>query len=157
LACDWVGQAALGLQYAFEHGLVHRDLKPSNLLVTPQGQVKILDFGLARLIDEDDAGATQTPDGAIVGTPAYAAPEQARTPRSADIRADLYSLGCTWYEMLTGKPPFSGATALEQLLAHQDQSHRPVTHCRPDVPAAVDAVFARLLTKDPAGRFATPE
>lgn len=157
LACDWIAQAALGLQYAFEHGLVHRDLKPSNLLVTPQGQVKILDFGLARLIDEDDAGAAQTPDGAIVGTPAYAAPEQARAPKTADIRADLYSLGCTWYEMLTGQPPFSGATPLEQLLAHQDQSPRPVTHSRSDVPAAVDAVFARLLAKDPADRFATPE
>ncbi|MFO0967535.1 MAG: serine/threonine-protein kinase [Gemmataceae bacterium] len=157
LACDWIGQATLGLQYAFEHGLVHRDLKPSNLLVTPQGQVKIVDFGLARLIDEDNAGSAQTPDDAIVGTPAYTAPEQARTPKAADIRADLYSLGCTWYEMLTGQPPFSGATALEQLLAHQDQSPRPVTQWRSDVPTAVDAVFARLLAKDPSGRFGTPE
>src|SRR5205823_14184257 len=99
---------ALGLQYAFEHGLVHRDLKPANLVVTSQGQVKILDFGLARCIDEDGAGSVQTPDGTVVGTPAYAAPEQVRAPKTADMRADLYSLGCTWYEMLTGLPPFAG-------------------------------------------------
>jgi serine/threonine protein kinase len=156
LSQDWIRQTALGLQFAFEKGLVHRDLKPANLLLAPQGQVKILDFGLARLRGETAGDAGQTPDGAVVGTLDYVAPEQARDPKTADIRADLYSLGCTWYEMLTGRSPFRGGTALQQLLAHQDQIPRPVAHYRADVPAGVNAILERLLAKDPARRFQTP-
>jgi serine/threonine protein kinase len=156
LARDWVRQAALGLQFAFEQGVIHRDLKPANILLTAQGQVKILDFGLARLLgDGGDPG--RTPDGAVLGTPRYVAPEQARDSRAADVRSDLYSLGCTWYEMLTGRPPFPGPTVLEQLLAHQDQAPAPLAQARPDVPSAISDAIDRLLAKDPTERFQTPQ
>jgi hypothetical protein len=155
LACDWIRQAAAGLQYAFEQGLMHRDLKPANLMLTPRGQVKILDFGLSRLLARDQPDS-QTPEGVVVGTPDYLAPEQARDPASADVRADLYSLGCSWYEMLTGQPPFPGGSVLQKLLAHQDQAPRPVTAFRADVPPEMAAVLDRLLAKEPSRRFQTP-
>jgi hypothetical protein len=156
LAAGWVRQVAEGLRFAHERGLVHRDLKPANLLLTPQGQVKISDFGLARISGALAPAPTTTPVGVVVGTPAYVAPEQARDPQTADIRADLYSLGCTWYELLTGRPPFPGGTVLQQLLAHQEQAPTPVTRLRPDVPREVVPVLERLLAKDPARRFQTP-
>src|SRR5262249_12259469 len=112
-ACEYARQAALGLQHAHEHGLVHRDVKPANLLVSaPGGRVKILDLGLVRRQPsamtgrESDLAATW--EGSLVGTADYMAPEQARNPRSVDIRADLYSLGCTLYELIAGRPPFDG-------------------------------------------------
>jgi Protein kinase domain len=157
LACNWIRQAALGLQFAFEQGLIHRDLKPANLLLTPQGQIKILDFGLARLRGDTRPDATRTPDGVVLETPAYVAPEQARAPQTADIRADLYSLGCTWYEMLAGRPPLVGSTILQQLLAHQEQTPPPLAQFRSDLPAATVAIVERLLAKDPAARFPTPQ
>jgi serine/threonine-protein kinase len=102
-ACHFVRQAALGLQHAHEQGMVHRDLKPHNLMVTPKGQVKILDFGLARFATEQGGGgASLTQSGAIMGTPDYIAPEQALDAHAADIRADIYSLGCTLYFLLSG-------------------------------------------------------
>jgi len=156
LAAGWVRQVAEGLRFAHECGLVHRDLKPGNLMLTPQGQVKILDFGLARLGGALAPASAATPTGVIVGTPAYIAPEQARDPQTADIRADLYSLGCTWYELLAGRPPFAGGTVLQQLLAHQEQAPPPVTRFRPDVPRDVPPILDRLLAKDPAKRFQTP-
>jgi hypothetical protein len=156
-ACGLIRQVAQGLQHACERAMVHRDLKPANLLLTPQGQVKILDFGLARLLSEaPSAGSRITPAGAVVGTPQYLAPEQARDPQAADIRADLYSLGCTWYEMLTGQPPFPQGTLLQQLLAHQDRAARPLTDFRTDLPAQMAGILQRLLEKDPAKRWQTP-
>jgi hypothetical protein len=155
-ATDWVLQLARGLGCAHENGMVHRDLKPGNVLVTPPGALKILDFGLARFVSEQTPSATDTPSGVIVGTPAFLAPEQARDPRGADIRADLYSLGCTWYFLLTGQPPFPSGSVLQQLLAHQDRAPLPVSRFRSDVPAAVTAVLERLLTKDPERRCQTP-
>src|SRR5262245_20239543 len=115
-ACDYVRQAALGLQHAHERGMVHRDLKPANLIVTAAGQVKILDFGLAQLAEECRAGLT--PDGALIGTPEYLAPEQARDPGAADVRADLYSLGCTLYHLIAGAPPFRGNGLGSESLVH---------------------------------------
>ena len=156
LARDWVRQVALGLQFAYEQGLVHRDIKPANLLLTPQGQIKILDFGLARLRGESSEGKGQTPEGALLGTPDYVAPEQARDAKTADIRADLYSLGCTWYEMLTGRPPFQNETLLQQLLAHQEQAPQPVSTYRAEVSLQTNALLQRLLAKDPKQRFQTP-
>ena len=114
-ACDYVRQAALGLQHAYERGMVHRDIKPANLLLTAKGDVvKVLDMGLARLDrPEKDAGAssTLTQEGAVMGTPDYIAPEQARDSHTVDIRADLYSLGCTLYFLLAGRVPFPGGTS----------------------------------------------
>ncbi len=156
-ALDLVRQVALGLRHAWERGMVHRDLKPANLLLTPQGQIKVLDFGLARLISESHQSARRvTPVDAVVGTPHYLAPEQAREPQTADVRADLYSLGCTWYEMLTGQTLFPQGALLQQLLAHQDQAPRPVTDFRPDLPAPLGQILHRLLEKDPAKRWQTP-
>jgi Protein kinase domain len=152
-----IRQVAEGLQHAYERAMVHRDLKPANLLLTLEGQIKILDFGLARLLSEPPGpGPTVTPVGAVIGTPQYLAPEQARTPQSADVRADLYSLGCTWYEMLSGQPPFAQGTLLQQLLAHQDQSPRPVTDYCTDLPPQMSGILHRLLEKDPAKRWQTP-
>jgi serine/threonine protein kinase len=156
LVTDWMRQVALGLQFAWDQGVIHRDLKTANLLLTPRGQVKILDFGLARLLGKTGGERGRTPDGSVLGTPDYMAPEQALDPKTADIRADLYSLGCTWYELLTGRPPFPDGTVLQQLLAHQDQTPRPVTDFRADVPPPICAILSRLLAKDPGQRFQTP-
>jgi predicted Ser/Thr protein kinase len=155
-ACDYVLQATLGLQYANERGLIHRDLKPANLLLTPSGQVKILDFGLARLAREAAPPGAVTPTGTLIGTPDYVAPEQALEPHKADVRADLYSLGCTLYFLLAGQPPFPDGSVLQKLMAHQGRSPRPLRELRPDVPAPLLRVVDRLLAKDPARRYATP-
>jgi serine/threonine protein kinase len=155
-ACDLARQAALGLQHAYERGLVHRDLKPHNLLLTPAGQVKILDFGLAHVADADNSAATPLSSGMVLGTPDYVAPEQARDPAQADIRADVYSLGCTLYHLLTGRPPFPDGTPLQKLLAHQECRPRALTAARADVPEALAAIVERMLSKDPARRYPTP-
>src|SRR5262249_582407 len=120
-ACRWVSEAALGLQHAFERGMVHRDIKPQNLMLTPQGQVKVLDFGLARFASEPGGGQALPPWGAVVGTPDYIAPEQALDPQKADVRADVYSLGCTLYHLLSGRLPFPEASVLQKLLSHQER------------------------------------
>jgi WD40 repeat protein/tRNA A-37 threonylcarbamoyl transferase component Bud32 len=156
-ACEYVRQAALGLQHAFEKGLVHRDLKPANLLLTGAGQVKILDFGLARLIQETvPADDGVTPSGVVVGTPDYIAPEQARSPHQADIRADIYSLGCTLYALLAGRPPFASGTALQKLIAHREERPRPLTDLRNDLPPGLVSAVDRMLAKDAAQRWQTP-
>jgi hypothetical protein len=155
-AREWVRQITQGLQHAHQRGMVHRDLKPANIIRTAGNVVKILDFGLARFASEQPSPSTATPSGAVVGTPAYLAPEQARNPRTADGRADLYSLGCTWYYMLTGQPPFPGGTVLQQLLAHQDRAPSPLAHFRADVPPRDAEIIGRLLEKDPERRYRTP-
>jgi serine/threonine-protein kinase len=146
LACAAVKQAAEGLEYAHRRGMVHRDIKPQNLMRAPDGQVKILDFGLARFASESlpDVGpATERGTGSgaeatardrvapltatdmLLGTADYIAPEQASDPRSADIRADIYSLGCTLYYLLAGHPPFPGGNLFEKLKAHREQARWP--------------------------------
>jgi len=105
-ACHYARQAALGLQHASEKGMVHRDVKPQNLMLAPKGVVKVLDFGLARLRSERQGAVGLTQADAFMGTPEYVAPEQATDARTADTRADIYSLGCTLYALLTGRPPF---------------------------------------------------
>jgi serine/threonine protein kinase len=153
LACDCIRQASLGLQYASEQGMTHRDIKPANLMRTPQGQVKILDFGLARL--REDAGAL-TSSNVVMGTPDYLAPEQADDPRAADVRSDLYSLGCVLYFLLTAKPPFPDCGVMQKLRAHAERMPTPVTQFRSDVPQELMSVLNRVIAKEPAKRFQSP-
>lgn len=159
-ACDFIRQAALGLQHAHERGLIHRDIKPSNLLVTSgvSAVVKVLDLGLARLQGASTAetSGSLTESGAVMGTPDYIAPEQARDSHDVDIRADLYSLGCTFYFLLTGQAPFPTGTLTAKLLAHQMDEAKPVELLRPGVPAEVSAVVRKLMAKKPADRYQTP-
>jgi serine/threonine-protein kinase len=154
-ACEFVRQAALGLQHAHEHGLVHRDIKPANMLLTAGGTlVKVSDLGLVRLGDADEGQLTSP--GLVLGTPDYLAPEQASNARTADIRADLYSLGCTLYHFLGGRPPFVEGTALEKLFKHMEEEPTPIETLRPDLPPGVAAVVHRLLAKKPDDRYQTP-
>jgi serine/threonine protein kinase len=166
-ACDYIRQAALGLQYAHEQGLVHRDIKPSNLLLAKAqgspslGLVKILDLGLARL--QQPARESRTSNltviagnSAMQGTPDYLAPEQAIDFHSADIRADIYSLGCTFYFLLTAQPPFGGGSLSQKLIRHHQAEAAPVEKVRPGVPSGVSAVIRKMLAKQPAERYQTP-
>ena len=127
LAIDCIIQAASGLKAAFEVSVVHRDIKPSNLLLDPAGTVKILDMGLARLDAVGGSFGANQPDASLtlsnvlLGTIDYMAPEQASNPKNADHRSDIYSLGCTLHYLLTGRPPYSGDTMIERLIAHREQ------------------------------------
>jgi serine/threonine protein kinase len=155
-ACTFVHQTAIGLQYSFEQGMVHRDIKPSNLMVSFDGTVKILDFGLAKMQSElhTDPGLTTT--GAFLGTVDFMSPEQADDPRVADIRSDIYSLGCTFHYLLSGGPPFQGSM-LEVLDAHQSMDAPLVNALRPDVPDELARLVAGMMAKDPAQRPQTPD
>jgi len=158
-ACELVRQAALGLQYAHEHGLVHRDVKPSNLMLTRDGQIKVLDLGLARFRAEQPAGKEMTDTGQAMGTADYMAPEQVSDSRGVDIRADIYSLGCTLYKLLSGRAPFSGPkykSSYDKMTAHVREPVPPIEDSRERIPEELVAVMNRLLAKDPAQRYATP-
>jgi serine/threonine-protein kinase len=158
-ACELVRQAAMGLQHAHEHGLVHRDVKPSNLLLSAEGQVKVLDLGLARSHGGPSAGPALTGPGNAMGTLDYMAPEQAQDARSVDIRADVYSLGCTLYHLLAGQPPFGGAAypgAAQKLSAHLHTPPASVQTHRPDVPNGLATLVDRLLAKRPGDRPPSP-
>jgi response regulator RpfG family c-di-GMP phosphodiesterase len=151
-ACSFVRQAAFGLRHAHEHGLVHRDIKPSNLLVTPQGQIKVLDFGLARLCRRRCTDAHT-----MLGTVDYMAPEQARDARSVDIRADIYGLGGILYWLLTGERPFPGdRSVVEELLARQHEMPVPLRTRRSDVPLELEAIVCQMMARDPSDRYPTP-
>jgi serine/threonine protein kinase len=170
LACDYIRQAANGLQCAYSMGMVHRDIKPANLLLQRAGHdgqpthgvIKLTDFGLARLNEtsslagDDGTGTLLIRDNSVMGTPDYLSPEQARDLHQTDIRGDLYSLGCTFYYLLTGSVPFPGGTMLEKLVRHGVQEPTPVEHLRLDVPQEVAAIVQRLMAKDPEDRFQTP-
>ncbi len=159
-ACEMTRQAALALQCAHEHGLVHRDVKPSNLMITSGGQIKLLDLGLARFQAEDaPAGREVTAAGQTMGTPDYMAPEQIADTHTVDIRADIYALGCTFYKLLAGRPPFSGPdykTAFDKQTGHVKDQPPPIGRIRMDLPDELVAVIDKMLSKDPAERFATP-
>jgi serine/threonine-protein kinase len=170
-ACEFIRQAALGLQHAHVLGMVHRDIKPSNLLVQPaidpssgsRGVVKVTDFGLARLgedtppIDElDSSGSIFGVPSVVMGTPDYLSPEQGRDLENVDIRSDIYSLGCTFYFVLTGEVPFPGGSALEKIERHATVEPEPVESLRPVVPPGVAAILRRMIAKKPGDRFQTP-
>jgi len=158
-ACEYVRQAAQGLQHAFEMGLVHRDIKPSNLLVTRDGrQVKILDFGLALLGEPVLTPEMNriTREGFVLGTPDFLAPEQARNPSGVDIRADIYALGGTLYYLLTGKPPFEAKSPQEKLVKHCSEPPPDVRWLRREVPPHLAALIQWYLAKRPEDRPQTP-
>lgn len=153
-ATSYVLQAARGLEFAHTQGVVHRDIKPANLLLDKQGVVKILDLGLARIDAgvEPAAQAELTGTGAIMGTVDYMAPEQSLDTRSADAKADVYSLGCTWYRLVTGENPFRGETVVQKILAHREQPVPSLAALRPEMPPALDALCRRMMAKNPANR-----
>jgi serine/threonine-protein kinase len=170
LACSFVRQAAQGLQHAHDKGMVHRDIKPQNLMVNRKAKVKVMDFGLARFVGaEEEEPAGRLPFGAgrpvadpltnpnlLMGTPDYLSPEQARNSHKVDARSDVYSLGCTLFFLLTGKPPFAHAPSLiDKLLAHTEEGPPAIRELRPDVPEGVAAVLERMLEKNPDDRFET--
>ena len=154
-AVSYALQVADALAHASERNVVHRDIKPSNLLITPAGQAKLIDMGLARLREADSA-VDLTASGVTLGTFDYISPEQARDPRNADVRSDIYSLGCTLFFMLTGRPPFVGGTMLQKLLQHQADQPPDLNQFRPDLPDEVNRILRRMLAKDPRHRYPTP-
>jgi formylglycine-generating enzyme required for sulfatase activity/serine/threonine protein kinase len=159
-ACNFAHQAALGLQYAHEKGMVHRDIKPSNLMVAREGKkpvVKVLDFGLAKVTSEGQTDSGLTRQGQMLGTPDFSAPEQIRDAQSADIRADVYSLGCTFYYLLTGGPPFQGDSLWDLYQAHFSMDATPLNLVRPEVPVEVAAIVAKMMAKEPGRRFQEPK
>lgn len=175
-ACSFARQAALGLQHALEKGMVHRDIKPQNLMLTRDSCVKILDFGLARFAQEgtpvdtseSDPDARRRPatdspipvgltrEGSALGTPEFMAPEQILNARSADIRADIFSLGCTLFFMLTGRSPFPEAAAMARLISPQNRTVPDIDAALPNTPAPLVELLNRMLATNPADRPQTP-
>lgn len=153
-ACDYICQVARGLQHAHERGLIHRDIKPSNLLLSHTGDVKISDLGLVRLDDPEKTLTRITKDGVTVGTPDFVSPEQARNPQSADIRSDIYSLGCTFYFLLTGQVPYPMGTPTEKMLCHTRQPF-PVPY-RNDLSIEIHRALEKMTAKRPEERFQQP-
>lgn len=158
-ACHFAHQAALGLQHAFDMGLVHRDIKPANLMLSRTGNkaaVKVLDFGLAKATREEKVDGGLTSAGQALGTPDFIAPEQIMDAKSADIRADIYSLGATLYFLLTGRPPFRGESLYDIYQGHISRDAEPLNVVRPEVPSDLAALVAKMMAKEPGRRFQTP-
>lgn len=155
-AINYTLQIARALEHAASRDVVHRDIKPSNVLITAEGRAKLVDMGLARLHQVDAGGADLTASGVTLGTFDYISPEQARDPRSADVRSDLYSLGCTLYFMLSGQPPFPEGTVLQKLLQHNNEEPPDPRLLNPDCPEELSAVVRKLLAKSPRRRYQTP-
>jgi serine/threonine-protein kinase len=155
-ALRYMLQIADALLHAWQRDVVHRDIKPSYILVTPDGQAKLVDMGLARVEPADAADHELTTSGVTLGTFDYMAPEQARDPRLADVRSDIYSLGCTFFFLLVGKPPFPDGSALQKLLQHQSGDPPDLAQFRSDVPESVAELVDTMLAKRPEDRFQNP-
>lgn len=159
VACELIRQAAIGLQHAHEHLLVHRDIKPSNLMLNRKGEVKILDLGLARVVADQDSHTRLTLPFGGMGTPDYMAPEQGEDASTADIRADIYSLGCTLYYLLTGNVPYGGdqyKSLWRKQLAHRESPIPSLRKDRPDAPSALQAILEQMMAKQPQDRYLEP-
>ncbi|MDA1214186.1 MAG: serine/threonine-protein kinase, partial [Planctomycetota bacterium] len=155
-AAEYIRQAAEGLSHAHQSGLVHRDVKPGNLLLDQTGVVKILDLGLARFFDvEDEDPLTIRHDEKVLGTADYLAPEQALDSHTVDARADIYSLGCTFYYLLSGHPPFTEGTLAQRLMAHQTKSPPPLENERTDIPTDLLKIIRKMMVRDVADRYQT--
>lgn len=166
-------QALAGLGHLQERGVIHRDLKPSNMMLVPghkpgepdlttSATLKILDLGLGRLVGEEVAPEQQediqlTTPGTVMGTPDYLAPEQARDARSADIRADIYSLGCMYFHLVTGHTPFPDKNFLRQMVRHATEDRPRLRAYVENLPEALQTVIDTMMAKDPAQRYATPQ
>jgi len=151
-AAEYIRQAALGLQHAHEEGLIHRDVKAANLMLDHRGTVKVLDLGLALAGGDEDGSLTREHDEKVLGTADYLAPEQATDSHKADRRSDIYSLGCTLYYLLVGRPPFATGKLAERLQAHLTKPPPNLIEQRPDVPIAIADLYFRMLQKHPDGR-----
>jgi serine/threonine-protein kinase len=151
-ALNYARQIAEGLDTAYKQGVVHRDIKPQNILINSKDMVKITDFGLARGRDT----ITLTQSNVFMGTAYYISPEQAESGRSADTRSDLYSVATVLYEMLTGRPPYEGETAVDIVIKHMNDKIPSICRQRPNLPMEMDAFMYKALAKSPAERFATP-
>lgn len=154
-ALDVLTQAATGLGYAHEQGVIHRDIKPSNLLVDENGIVRVLDMGLARLEAIEETSSDLTGSGAVMGTIDYMSPEQAENTRQADARSDIYSLGCTLFYLLVGRPPFQGNTVVQRILAHRDAEIPSLREFCQEGTADINQLFQKMVAKQPADRFQT--
>jgi hypothetical protein len=155
-AVPYMIQVAAGLAHAAERGVVHRDIKPSNILITPDGKAKIVDMGLARHLESQSVNGGVTQSGVTLGTFDYISPEQALDPRQADVRSDIYSLGCTFYHALTGRPPVGEGTAAKKLHDHQHVDPLDPRDLNSKIPDELAAVLSRMMAKDPSRRYQTP-
>lgn len=153
-AADYIAQVARGLSHAHEMGLVHRDIKPANCLLDKNGVVKLLDMGLARIVD-DAASLTMDNNENVLGTADYLAPEQALNSHTADSRSDIYSLGCTFYYLLTGHPPFPEGSISERLMKHQVEKPPSILNDRSDVPSTLLHICEKMMSKKPDDRYQT--
>jgi nitrate/nitrite transport system substrate-binding protein len=151
-AVNYAIQVTLALNHIAAAGVVHRDIKPSNIMLTDAGRVKVVDLGLARRDTEDSIGEI-TVAGTTLGTFDYIAPEQARDPRNADVRSDIYSLGCTMYHMLTGQPPYPEGTALQKLLDHQGKTPPDPRSMNQKVPEGLAAIMRKMMANNPDQRY----
>ncbi len=154
-ALDCILQAARGLEFAHKNGVIHRDIKPANLLLDNGGTVKLLDLGLARIEGDTGTNADLTSTGEVMGTVDYMAPEQALDTRTADARSDVYSLGITLWYLLVGRPAYEGASLMRRLFAHREAPIPALQAVRDDIPDVVEALFRKMVAKQPAQRFQT--
>src|SRR3712207_7661224 len=146
LAADICG----ALDFSHRNGILHRDVKPGNVIVTPQGTVKVMDFGIARAVS--DSAATMTSTAAVIGTAQYLSPEQARG-ESVDARSDVYSVGCMLYELVTGAPPFTGDSPVAVAYQHVREDPRLPSSINPEAPPELDAILLKAMSKNPANRY----